>query len=181
MSWSKSNDNNFATTISKASVRAIAQDAEKAQLILAVQFDNYWQCFQPDISPHAKALTYSTADLGLASFGSGTAKLTQTEIAPQIYWLQKLDVKPASRQGADYGAFDSLLAYCAIWRGGKKLGQPFWFRPRVKRLPNGDLVAFLPEDMSKSSIEEATGGSLQEITQMKQACESATEQSKKKN
>jgi hypothetical protein len=178
VSWEKSKDSNFSPTISKASLRTIAQGAEKAQLIFSVQFDNYWRCFQPDVSPHAKTVVHTAADLGLATLGSGTAKLTQTEIAPQVYWLQRVDVKPAVGQSIGYSQFDSLLALCTIWRGEKALGQPFWFKPRIRRLSSGDLVAFLPEGRSKTSIEEATGGSLQEITQMKKVCLTAADQPK---
>lgn len=168
MSWEKNDDDGIPSTISRVSLAATALDAETANLTLTVWFENNWRCFRPEISPTARVIKFNTLDLGLEQLGQGTVRLTQTEIAPEIYWIEVIDVRPSPRARFGSGAmqsqqFFSLIGTCAAWQAGKSLGRIFSFVPG-KRF-SGELLAFLPANVSPVTIEIKTGGSLRELTQ----------------
>jgi hypothetical protein len=170
MSWEPGNE--VTTTILRASLTATAIDEGKANLVLSVWFKNNWRCFRPEISPEAKVLKFNTLDLGFERLGQGLARLTQTEIAPEIYWIEVIDVRPSSDAQFGNGAmqsqqFFSLIGTCALWQAGRSLGRIFAFTPR-KRF-SGELFAFVPAGVSLREIESKTGGTLRELTQTETA------------
>ena len=125
------------------------------------------------------SITFTISDMGLEVLGRGSAQLTQTEIAPEIYLLKVSDVQPAPgvRFGGEplgYVQLGTLLGRCAVWHAGKSRGLPYSFSS-PKPSP-GNLVAFLPREIPPTSLQARTGGTLQEWSQslmssLKRTCE----------
>lgn len=174
MIWQKNNTGENSGTISMASLDVTALDVDKAKLFLWVSFDNHWRCSRPEISPSAKVLKFNTTDLGFEQLGQGTVKLTQTEIAPEIYWMETLDIRPSPQVGGGALQFYFLVRSCAAWKASKLLGHIYSFVPS-KRF-SGELLAFIPPSVSPAEIEAKTGGKLKEgaqpeLNRLRQLCE----------